>query len=259
MLITALTVSGIYIIDRYLGVHMAFEKLPQTLRIMTWNIGKIYLKWDSRASDKDLDYVAQVIREVNPQIVALQELKNAKQIGKLATMLGPKWRAKIPVDEYDRRAGLLTPLPVEFVNLPTSSGRIAPGGIVTLGGGLKIAVASVHLDAFDENRRLEQAEEIMAGIMRLSEQKNILLAGDFNFDVATVAQNSSDHQLYRFLTRELIDAAPYSGATTLISRRLDYVFYRCQKVSMIKSRVLRDKRINIMDHDPLVVELIFKK
>ena len=45
-----------------------------------------------------------------------------------------------------------------------------------------------------------------------------------------------------------------TGPTTLVSRRLDYVFYRSARVRRVTSRVLTRQRINIMDHDPLVVE-----
>ena len=47
--------------------------------------------------------------------------------------------------------------------------------------------------------------------------------------------------------------------SSVISRRLDYAFYRSPRVENVEAEVLRDRRINIMDHDPLVVELKFSK
>jgi endonuclease/exonuclease/phosphatase family metal-dependent hydrolase len=253
--ITALAVSATYLLNRYVvGAGLDPDRQQRSLRILTWNIGKLYLKWDSRASDRDLGHVARVIQEVEPHVVALQELRGPTQLGRLATLLGPGWRAKVPEDQYDRRAGLLLRLPARFVNLPTSTGRTAQGASVTLRGGLQLAVASLHLDAFDARRRLTQAEEILAGAKRVA-GGDMVLAGDFNFDAATVSQDSIDQRIYRFLTRELVDAAEGAGATTVISRRLDYVFFRCAQVTGVSSRVIRDRRINIMDHDPLLVEL----
>ena len=120
--------------------------------------------------------------------------------------------------------------------------------------------ALIYHAAFNLARRTVvgagHSEEILAGAQRMG-QKEIILAGDFNLDPGVMAQGSADQDLYRFLTREMVDAAQNAGATTLISRRLDYVFFRSSRVKKVVSRVLRDRRINVMDHDPLVVEFFF--
>jgi endonuclease/exonuclease/phosphatase family metal-dependent hydrolase len=252
--ITCLAVASTFLINRYVvGAGVSTDSDQRSLRILTWNIGKLYLKWDSRAADRDLDHVAQVIRQLDPHVVALQELRGPTQLGRLATLMGPGWRAKVPEDQYDRRAGLLLRLPARFINLPTSTGRVAQGALVTLSGGVQVVVASVHLDAFDAERRLLQAEEILAGAKRV-DLPDIVLAGDFNID-ASAASDSTDHRIYQLLTREMVDAAKGAGATTMISRRLDYVFFRSRRVTGVAAKVLHDRRINIMDHDPLLVEL----
>ena len=169
-------------------------------------------------------------------------------------MLGRQWRAHVPRDVYDRRAGLLTSLSVDFVRLPTSSGRVAQGGVIDAPGGARFVVVSVHLDAFDPRRRLRQAEELVAGIGRLG-IPNFVMAGDFNFDASVAAHGSQDQRLYRYLTGEMVDAGRHAGVTSIISRRLDYIFFRSARVDTANARVLRDRRINIMDHDPLLVEL----
>lgn len=251
--VTGLVVLGTWPLDRYLEGDTLTDGQPHSLRILTWNIGKLYhARWDSRASDDDLGHVAQVIAQLDPDVVALQELTGPAQIGRLASLLGRRWRAKAPEDLYDRRAGLLTRLPVSFVKLPTSSGRIAQGATVTKGK-VTFAVASVHLDAFNAKRRLLQAEEIVAGMERLG-QRDFVIAGDFNFDASLVDRGSADNRLYRFLTQQAVDAGLGAGVTSVISRRLDYVFYRKGgRVSHAEAQVVRDKRVNIMDHDPLLV------
>jgi endonuclease/exonuclease/phosphatase family metal-dependent hydrolase len=254
--LAALTAGAIYLINRTIGGYVQQAREKRSFRIMTWNIGKLYLRWDSRAADADLAHVAEVIREVNPQVVALQELRGPTQLGRLASALGPEWRAKVPRDSYDRRAGLLVRVPAEFLDLNTSTGRTAQGALLTLRDGVEVLVASVHLDAFDPRRRRLQAEEVLAGARRLGDG-HLFLAGDFNFDPSVAARGSSDQRLYSFLTSELKDAARHAGGTTVISRRLDYVFYRSTRVRQVSSQVLRDRRINIMDHDPVVVEFYF--
>jgi endonuclease/exonuclease/phosphatase family metal-dependent hydrolase len=260
LFVTAAAVACTYLINtRLQGSALTTQDQRHTLRILTWNIGKLYhARWDSRASDDDLDHVAEVIRETDVHVVALQELKGPTQLGRLASMLGGSWRSHVPEDVYDRRAGLLTRLPVEFVRLPTSSGRVAQGAVVTTPGGAKFAVSSVHLDAFDAERRLAQAEEILAGIQRL-DVPDFVVAGDFNFDASVAAQDSADQRLYQLLTREMADAGRRAGVTSLISRRLDYVFYHSARVDTATAQVLKERRINIMDHDPLVVELALSR
>ena len=253
-LCAALTLIGVHLANRYLhGVLVGSSDAVHSLRLLTWNIGKIYLPVDSRAADRDLDHVARVIREIDPHVVALQELKGPRQLGRLLAALGPRWRGRIPEDAYDRRPALLTRLPARFIEFKTSTGRAAQGAEVTLSDSARVTVTSLHLDAFDPERRIRQAEEIVASARRLGLDE-IFLAGDFNFDPAEVMRDSADHYLYLFLTAELIDAAKDQGGTTLVSRRLDYVFYGSDRIERVRSEVLIGRRINIMDHDPLLVE-----
>ncbi|MFH1131765.1 MAG: endonuclease/exonuclease/phosphatase family protein [Pseudomonadota bacterium] len=250
-----LCVLGVHLLNQYAhGDRINNRHQQPDLRVLSWNIGKIYLQWESRASDLDLEHIATVIKEANPQLVALQELKDSHQLGRLAKILGPKWRGNVPVDEYDRRAGLLVQIPARFIQLPTSTGRIAQGAIVTLPKGQEMVFVSIHLDAFDPERRLRQAEEILGGVQRL-EIKETILAGDFNFDPNV--NKRSDAPLYRFLTSQLVDAAKDEGGTTLSSQRLDYVFYGSRRIKRTRSYVLHERRINIMDHDPVFVEFFF--
>jgi endonuclease/exonuclease/phosphatase family metal-dependent hydrolase len=253
LLLSATTAGIIFGLNRFVhSAYVTFGGPSRSLRIMTWNVGRIYLRLDSRASDRDLGYVAQVIREVNPQVVALQEMRDAKQLGRLLTLLGRNWHGRVPKDSYDRRAALLVRMKARYFELPTSSGRTAQGAVLSLPGGREITVASVHLDAFDPKRRLQQAEEIVANALRLG-RKEVFIAGDFNLDVSST-RDSADQGLYQFLTRHFVDAGETAGATTLGARRLDYVFHRSSRVKVRGARVLRTRRIDSLDHHPLVVE-----
>lgn len=253
VLLSAATVGIIYGLNRFVhSTYVTFGGPSRSLRIMSWNVGRIYLRLDSRASDRDLGFIAQVIREVNPQVVALQEMRDTKQLGRLLTLLGRSWHGRVPKDAYDRRAALLVRVTARYFELPTSSGRTAQGAVLKLPGGREITVASVHLDAFDPQRRLQQAEEIVADALRLGREE-VFLAGDFNLDVSST-RDSADQGLYQFLTRHFVDAGEIAGATTLGARRLDYVFHRSSKVEVRGARVLRTRRIDSLDHHPLVLE-----
>jgi len=255
-LIAGLCVGGMQFIGHHLGGFVKRTRQQHSLRVMTWNIGKLYLSWESRAADRDLEHVAAVIHKLDPQVVALQELRDNDQIKRLAALMGPDWRGRAPQDRYDRRAGLLTRLPVQFFPLATSSGRVAQGAEITWRDGRKLTMVSTHLDAFDAARRRQQAEELLAGLDRRGVE-DLFLVGDFNFDPAVTAQGSADQQLYSYLTGRLVDAAKYAGLTTIFSRRLDYIFFHSKRVHSVTSRIARKHRINMMDHDPVVAEFSF--
>lgn len=254
-LTASFTVLLVYGFNRFVHEEYVTFSVPrQSLRVLTWNIGRIHLRWDSRASDKDLDYVADVVRTVKPHIVALQEIRDPKQLGRLVTKLGSRWQARLSEDIYDRRAALLIRLDGRFYALPTSSGRTAQGAVLRLPGGRQVTVASLHLDAFNATRRLEQAEEIIASVRRLG-HRDVVLAGDFNCDAASARRGSADQRLYSLLTGTFVDAAKEAGSTTLGAQRLDYVFYAIGSARLYDAKVLRTKRVGSMDHYPVVVEL----
>ncbi|MCC6746967.1 MAG: endonuclease/exonuclease/phosphatase family protein [Deltaproteobacteria bacterium] len=255
----ALSMVTIHLLSRWLlGDEGMQRPAEQSLRLLTWNIGKIYLPWDSRAADHDLAHVARVIKEVDPEVVALQEIRDPTQLGRLLSLLGPAWHGKVPEDLYDRRAALLTQLPVQFVDVPTTTGRVAQGGVITLPSHVPVTVVSLHLDAFDSRRRLRQGEEILTAARRFG-HPDLVVMGDFNFDPADARRDDADLHLYNLLTKDLVDAGRDQGATTIISRRLDYVFFRSSQVLRHRHTVLLERRINIMDHDPVLVELALKR
>ena len=130
------------------------------------------------------------------------------------------------------------------------------GGVITRPDGDRFVAVSLHLDAFDSGRRSLQAEEVLAGVRRLN-MDSAFLCGDFNLDPSIHARGSEDQSLYRLLTKEYQDAAKFAGPTTMVSRRLDYVFFRSPHPLQVASRVLRDKRVGLMDHDPLLVEVVY--
>src|SRR5690349_14600784 len=66
-----------------------------SLRLLTWNIGYAELEDDTRAHDKDLPAVADVIRRENPDAVALQELTGKAQLNILLKLLNDQYRGAV--------------------------------------------------------------------------------------------------------------------------------------------------------------------
>src|SRR5215211_6621497 len=66
-----------------------------SLRLLTWNIGYAELEDDTRAHDKDLPAVADVILRHDPDAVALQELTGKTQLNVLLGLLHGKYRGAV--------------------------------------------------------------------------------------------------------------------------------------------------------------------
>src|ERR1051326_7321856 len=66
-----------------------------SVRLLTWNIGYAELEDDTRAHDKDLPAVADVIVREDPDAVALQELTGNNQLNTLLGLLRGKYRGAV--------------------------------------------------------------------------------------------------------------------------------------------------------------------
>src|SRR5215813_2722626 len=66
-----------------------------SVRLLTWNIGYAELEDDTRAHDKDLPAVADVIMHQDPDAVALQEMTGKAQLNTLLGLLHGKYRGAV--------------------------------------------------------------------------------------------------------------------------------------------------------------------
>src|ERR1041385_742479 len=70
-------------------------KVVHSLKLLTWNIGYAELEDDTRAHDKDLPAIAEVILREDPDAVALQELTGNAQLKTLLGLLHGKYRGAV--------------------------------------------------------------------------------------------------------------------------------------------------------------------
>jgi endonuclease/exonuclease/phosphatase family metal-dependent hydrolase len=246
------------------------------VKVLTWNIGKMHWRWDSRAADADLPHIADVIARERPDLVALQELRDAAQLRRLLRLIeratGVRYGGRVAHEKtYDRRVGILVRGgSARFRTVTTSSGRTALAARMELGGSVSglapsvdLVLISVHVDAFDQARRQEQVEEILgwARARFPTEEVDLLALGDFNLNVTGNpgrGRGVSDERLHRLITRHFVDLGP-SEPTSVLGVRLDYVFGRAPRLRRSQIRVIRGARINFMDHDPVAMTLHFQR
>ncbi len=224
------------------------------MRILTWNIGRVYLLGESRAAGAALDHVAGVIADLDPDVAALQELKDAGQVDRIVELLGPRYRG-VGADHSrsDRVVGMLAKPAAEFEQVPIASGRRAIAVRMTNGGG-PTHVVGIHFDAFDAGRRQREAAELVAWAERHG--GDVVFAGDFNFDPGLCSPRGPDARTYDLLCEDFRDVGASAGPTTLLGhRRLDWILVRSASLGRADAHVLGGRRVGLMDHDPVLAEL----
>jgi endonuclease/exonuclease/phosphatase family metal-dependent hydrolase len=247
-----------------LSVYVLNSQQPadskQIIRVLSYNI----YHGETLNHDFDLERIADVIKSVSPDIVALQEVDFRTQRAKdmdLATRLGyltgmqPLFGRAMEYDGGEYGEGILSrfsfqetknnPLPHSTRHEP----RAALEVLVELPSGDEIIFVGTHLDhTRDQTDRIAQARRINKLFKKT--KKPTLLAGDLN------ATPESDPMkiLFKFWT----DASARDPQPTFPSsnprRRIDYVLFRpVSRWKVLETRVIDEKIAS--DHCPLLVVL----
>ena len=160
-----------------------------TLNLMTFNI----YHGETMKGDFDLNYIARIIQDQQPDFVALQEVdfKTKRAMNKdIATELGirtgmaPLFGQAMPYNGGGYGVGVLTKWPIErsqLIKLPGSNHaepRVALEISVVLPSGNSLLFISTHLDHSDAEVRRNQ----MQFLKNRYQTKDIpvIIAGDFN-------------------------------------------------------------------------------
>ena len=235
-----------------------------SLRLLTWNIGYAELEDDTRAHDKDLPAVADVILREDPDAVALQELTDKTQLNTLLGLLQSKYRGAIAQQgKGDRFEAILvkdnhatfTPVPAGARYAMAASFRSPSNEVVLL---------SAHADAFNAARRRAYTEELIDWAQQRAQSADVFIAGDFNFELKAANETNlytdnlkHDSESYSHILRSFSDLGRAAGDTAINDRRIDYIFGPMSRERVGRVAVLRDAAVGRMDHWPLLVEVEF--
>ena len=165
------------------------DQTGNTVRLMSWNL--MYGR-DPVRGDIDLEAIAAAVEQVDPDVLALQEVARGWPIGGGTDML--EWlsrRLRMPYEWAPAASGqfgnaVLTRLPrsdVEVQRLPYGQGpmeRSALGTTLQLAGGERLRLVDTHLQHRTGNTptRLAQTEALLAA---WDGTPLTVIAGDFNF------------------------------------------------------------------------------
>uniref|UniRef100_A0A8R1ZAH0 Endonuclease/exonuclease/phosphatase domain-containing protein n=1 Tax=Pristionchus pacificus TaxID=54126 RepID=A0A8R1ZAH0_PRIPA len=185
---------------RWLLCAIVLLGLTSALRVMTFNV------WNSGRHVKDgLSKIASQIRSINPDVVALQEIREMEHIGEITTLLGAGWSGSI-------HCKLDTAIITRHTIVPGSYAQVDRGMHVRIqiaGGNRQVSVWSMHLAYKSygpyaaQNKQVTSEAQILAGEMPTttpsriarSEVVPVIVAGDFNVpsDEDWIEENRDAH------------------------------------------------------------------
>lgn len=217
------------------------------VRVLTFNI----LHGATTNGDFNLNKIATVIKQTNPDLVALQEVdfktNRAKQYD-LATELG--WRTKMaplfgqamPYDGGGYGEGILTKMPIissrniPLPHSPENEPRTALEITVELKSGDTICFVGTHLEHQQGNSdRIDQAIELNK--VFLANNYPTILAGDLN----DIPESKAILLLKKFWSEASAHDSGHTSPSDNPQRKIDYIFFMPGKRwKVIETKVICD-------------------
>lgn len=261
-IIPKIVLCSFVIFTLFIGVLQADEtskekmsEKPKELRVLTFNI-HVGIGMDNKF---DLERTAKVIKDLDPDFVALQEvdrfaarsgkIDHLAELEKLTGMSGVfgKTVDHSPSGEYG--IAILSKHPIrehKFTQFPEMENQENRGLLqinVKFSDDTELTFASTHFCHISETRRVEQAEKINE---ILSQGNTIaIIGGDFN-----ARSNSESITLLKKHWTDATDGTPSFSSTNPRSK-IDYIFYRPEKALKLKeTKVIEDKITS--DHRPVL-------
>jgi endonuclease/exonuclease/phosphatase family metal-dependent hydrolase len=235
-----------------------------SLRLLTWNIGYAELEDDTRAHDKDLPAVAELILRQDADAVALQELTGHAQLNILLGLLKGRYRGAVAQQGKGDRfeAVLVKDAGAKFIPVPVAARYALGASFQSSGGTHEVLLLSAHTDAFNAAQRRTYTEALIDWAQARARSSHVFIAGDFNFELKAANETNlytdnvkHDSESYSYILRYFRDLGRAAGNTAINDRRIDYIFGPSKFKQTGRVEVLRDAAVGRMDHWPLLVEV----
>jgi endonuclease/exonuclease/phosphatase family metal-dependent hydrolase len=242
------------------------SKTLVSLRLLTWNIGYAELEDDTRAHNKDLPAVAEVILGADPDAVALQELTGTDQLKTLLGLLKGKYRGAVAQQGQGDRfeAVLVKDARATFIPVAVGTRYALAASFRSNPEMPQVVLLSAHADAFNAAKRRLYTEALIDWAQNRTQSSEVFIAGDFNFELKAANETNlytddvkHDSESYSHILRNFNDLGREAGDTAINDRRIDYVFGPAGLRQVGRVEVLRNAAVGRMDHWPLLVEVGF--
>lgn len=235
----------------------------RNLRVMTYNIHHANPPSKKESGEIDLDAIVNVIRNENPDLVALQEVEvntgrsgGVNQAKEIAERLGMKAFFGKAIDydggsygvailsRYSINDPIVIPLPEDAD--PKAEDRVLTTASVALPGGMIIRFGSTHLDVRSEGNRNQQVK--MINEITSKENKPFIIAGDFN----SLPESMAIAELDKVFTRTCITDCEPTIPADKPNRTIDFIaFTTGSPFKVVSQKVIQERYAS--DHLPVVV------
>lgn len=237
---------------------------PEEFRMVTWNVGGVGSHGGRSLEDKYIPHIAAALKNLNANLILLQEVASAGQLQHLTRLMGGQW------------------------NIRTSTGGRSLLAILGRGGGLQsrsqlersyaslaalyysagfpsFLVMNIHANPYSAGERNTLLGGATDALMSQDSGYLKILAGDLNLDIDLDKRrdlfSDNEHldvETYNYITRRIPDITRGTGSTAEPDRRLDYIFADTGRLEVIRAGPWKGQRVADMDHDPVVADLKIK-
>lgn len=229
------------------------------LRVVSWNLGRSGTESGGHPrglSNEHLPAIATTLRELDADLVCVQEVRSRAQMSELERLLGRTgWTSLVGahgIGVLAQRGGLSR---IDAEGTPGLCFEFRPRAHEPLVG------LVLHADAFSARARNEAIGHATESLLAAAAGRPCLLIGDLNLDLDLDKRRDLftddeylDVETYNFVAQRLDDTTLGTGPTAEPDRRLDYVFASTD-FDTTRSGPWRGRRTGDMDHDPVVVHL----
>lgn len=227
-------------------------------RIVTWNVGYFALTSNKNMKDVDVELVSSLLKEVDAEMVILQELGTLDQAEQIADHLGESWTAYSTYTGHGEQVvSVISSLEVVHEEDVLCGGRHAKGVTVLDHAGNEVYVLGVHAPhparGFAEN--VDSIEDALDHARTRTESFR-LVAGDLNYNFDDGAMGD----LYASIREDFGDGTLHLGETYYAHTRIDHVFHYPDHVDVVKEEsgmlplAFRFAAVpGFRDHRPIVV------
>lgn len=244
------------------------EELVADLKVMTYNI---HLANPPSAGDKrDLQAIANVIKDANPDLVTLQEVdqftersgKNidqAVELGKLTGMNAFFVKAMDVLGGGAYGIAILSKKPIleseayELNAHPNVGGETRALAVVQIEikEGVKLHFAGTHLDHRSEENRIFQGTQLNNVLLKKTDP--VILAGDFNAPPPTKTVEFFDQDYVRSCRHNCAPTFPAVNSQSAI----DFIMYKKgDAIEFLTHKVIQENYAS--DHLPVIAEVSLK-
>jgi endonuclease/exonuclease/phosphatase family metal-dependent hydrolase len=240
------------------------KRNPNELRIVTWNVGGAGGHGGRSLGDQFLYHVATVLKELDADLILLQEIAYEKQVSRLSRTLGGKWET-MASNGGGRSVAMLAQRGRLYSRISPNKKYNGLAASYRTPGKPPVFLMNIHADPYSAQRRNRLIGWATDVLMSRFPDHLKILAGDLNLDIDIDKRRDLftddeylDIETYNYVVQRLSDVTLNTGSTAEPDRRLDYIFADLKRLKVVRAGPWKGKRVADMDHDPVVADLKFE-